>query len=66
MADMSWWDRLAPFSQEFLLGKRRQRISWGIYEDLVQKGAPLIQADPSKSVFTLSDDVWDEIERRAK
>ncbi|WP_345764050.1 hypothetical protein [Diaminobutyricibacter sp. McL0608] len=59
MAEVTeWWNSLEPEAREWILTHQRERISWHILPELQQVGADLRQADPSKSVFQLTDEAW--------
>ena len=57
----AWWLQVLPETRDYLLAHQRERISWHIYMDLRAAGAVLLQHDPDKSTFYISEEDWDGI-----
>jgi len=59
MADEpTWWANVSPATRDWLVQHRRERVSWHILSELQGAGAGLVQPDPSRSVFLLTDADW--------
>jgi len=59
MADgPTWWANVSPSTRDWLVQHLRERISWHVLPELQSAGADLVQPDPSRSEFFLSDAEW--------
>lgn len=53
------WERLRPATHEWLLDQEREPISWHILGELHRARVKVLQPDPNRSVFRLTDETWD-------
>ncbi|WP_454108777.1 hypothetical protein [Leifsonia shinshuensis] len=54
----TWWANISPDSRDWLVQHPRERVSWHVVPELQKAGADLVQPDPSRSVFLLTDADW--------
>lgn len=56
-----WWAHVSPASRDWLSQHPGQRLSWQVLPELRNAGADLVQRDPGRSVFFLSEADWEVI-----